>query len=123
MYAADFFFLGGGGSWEISTNFAEIVSVFCTYDYNNSWKFKIKYTLDHFHYIYIAWFEYLYVEYARFVWLILKLNQLMQLIPDKNHLRTTVDYTRRNEITRFWQLLSHLMLLSGRSFMKYISCL
>ena len=51
MYAADFFF-GGGGSWEISTNFAEIVSVFCTYDYNNSWKFKIKYTLDHFHYIY-----------------------------------------------------------------------
>ena len=71
--------------------------------------------------IYIAWFEYVYVEYARFVWLILKLNQLMQLIPDKNHLRTTVDYTRRNEITRFWQLLSHLMLLSGRSFMKYIS--
>ena len=52
MYAADFFFLGGGGSWEISTNFAEIVSVFCTYDYNNSWKFKIKYTLDHFHYVY-----------------------------------------------------------------------
>lgn len=25
-----------------------------------------------------------------FVWLILKLNQMMQLIPDKNHLRTTV---------------------------------
>ena len=44
-----------------------------------------------------AWFEYVYVEYASFVGLILNLTQMIRLITDKNHLRTTGSHSFQGE--------------------------